>query len=228
MNKQANTTFRSLLFTLCFLGLALMGCAQYPEVSKYRIEPNYEFDVKAGPSQVNANCSAGELTVVRTLTNKSLCRVDCRLEAEPGYKAPWQCKLNLPERIGPGQTADIKIQCTAPAQSGNCQKDFEYRLSVKCGCLAEDLDAIDERLSEEARQKMRKDQGLEPGSTDGTSGQSDGTPGTSGSGDGGSGGTPGSTGSIDNGSRSTPGSSGAPAGGSDNDSSAPGNIDGGL
>ncbi len=227
MNKPEITVsvFRALVVLLSLLAVA--SCAEFPEVSKYRIEPNYEFDVKAGPSQVNANCSAGELTVVRTLTNKSLCRVDCRLEAEPGYKAPWQCKLNLPERIGPGQTADIKIQCTAPAQSGNCQKDFEYRLSVKCGCLAEDLDAIDERLSEEARQKMRKDQGLEPGSTDGTSGQPDGIPGTSGSGDGGSG-APGSTGSTDNGSRRTPGSSGAPAGGSDSDNSAPGNIDGGL
>ncbi|HBS06487.1 MAG TPA: hypothetical protein DEA96_16075 [Leptospiraceae bacterium] len=215
MNKPGIAVLhcRALPVLLCLL--ALVGCAQFPEVSKYRIEPNYEFDVKAGPSQVKANCSAGELNVVRILTNKSLCRVDCRLEAEPSYKAPWKCKLNLPERIGPGQTADIKIDCNAPSQSGNCQKDFEYKLSVNCSCMTEDLDAIDERLSEEARQKMLKDHGMEPGSTEGTSGSPDGgsraTPGSSGSGDGGSG---------------APGSSGAPAGGSD--SSGPGNIDGGL
>lgn len=216
-------------FSLLLLAL-VAGCVQFPEASKYRIEPNYEFDVKAGPSQIKASCNEGKLAVVRTLSNKSLCRVECKLEANPTYKEPWQCELDLPESIEAGATADINIQCKGASQSAGCEKDFDYRLSVNCKCNTEDLDAIDQRLAEEGRAKLQKTDGSGTGITDGSSGNADSSarPGSTGSTDAGSKGTPGRTGNADGEPRSAPGSSGAPSGGSDTKSPAPGNIDGGL
>ena len=203
--------------TLILSALFLLGCAQFPEVSKYRIEPIYDFDITAGPSKIQSNCTEGKLTVTRTLTNKSKCRVQCQPEQTPSYQPPWQCEPDLPDIIQPGKVANLNIQCTAATQSAGCADGFNYHLSLNCGCLTEDLDAIDERLSNEAKQKQMKDDGIEPGSTDGSSEAIDD----------GSGQTPGSSGSGDVDSRSKPGSSGSDSGSGSN-STAPGNIDGGL
>ncbi|MCB1169510.1 MAG: hypothetical protein KDK25_04210 [Leptospiraceae bacterium] len=143
------------------MALALVaGCVQFPEASKFRIEPDYEFDVVAGPSQIQAGCESGELTVTRAVTNKSRCRVQCRSE-DSRFNGPWQCQPTMPGPILPGKSANVMIECKGGAQPSGCEEGFDYSLSLNCRCLTEDLDAIDERFTIEGQQKQRKDAGEE-------------------------------------------------------------------